>query len=103
LRRDGTQFYESRQEPGQRLAGAGRRNQQRGTVVAGFLQQRQLVLARRPSARRKPAAETVRQQFGRFGRRSGADAGRHGKDVSRRGGFVEGGSNELIVAVDRND
>ena len=52
---------------------------------------RSLVLARRPSARRKPAAETVRQQFGRFGRRSGADADGT-KDVSRRGGYVEGGN-----------
>ena len=46
-------------------------------IVAGLCEQRELMLARRPSARGEPLAETVRQQLGRFGRRSGNDAGRH--------------------------
>jgi len=44
----------------------------------GFLKQCQLVLARRPAARSKPASEAVRQQFGWMVRRSRNDMRRHG-------------------------
>src|SRR5207248_7438049 len=73
------QFDKRRQESGQCLAGAGRGNQQRGTVFTRLRQQLKLVFARAPSARGEPSAETVRQQRGVLGRRSGDDAGRHGK------------------------
>jgi hypothetical protein len=56
------QLHQRRQKSGQRLAGAGGRDQQRRAVVAGFFEQRQLVLARRPAARGKPSAENLRQQ-----------------------------------------
>jgi hypothetical protein len=56
------QLHQRRQKSGQRLAGAGGRDQQRGAVVAGFFQQRQLMFARRPAARGKPSAEKLRQQ-----------------------------------------
>ena len=64
-RRYGTQFHQRRQKTRQRLAGAGRRDQQRRAIVAGFCQQRELMLARRPAARGEPLSETVRQQLGR--------------------------------------
>ena len=85
------QLHQGRQKAGQRLAGAGRRDQQRRAVVAGLCQQRQLMLARRPAARGEPAPEAVGQQRSRFKRREGQGIGRrHGEEVSRRGGFVEG-------------
>ena len=52
------------QEAGQRLAGAGRRDQQRGAAGARLLQQRELMRARRPSPRGKPARERRRQRHG---------------------------------------
>ena len=64
-------LHQRRQKPGQRLAGAGRRNQQRRAVIARLCQQCQLMLARRPAARGEPAAEAVRQQCSRFKRRGG--------------------------------
>ena len=91
VRSEVTQFHQCRQKSRQRLAGAGGRDQQRGAVVAGFGQQLQLMLARRPAARGEPAAETVRQQFGRFSRKLDLDAGRHARELSRSRGFVEGG------------
>ena len=56
------QFHQRRQKTRERLAGAGGRDQQRRAVVAGFFEQRQLMLARRPAARGKPATELIRQQ-----------------------------------------
>jgi hypothetical protein len=72
------QLHQRRQESGQRLAGTGGRNQERGAIVAGLCEQRQLMLARRPAAACEPAAKAVRQQLGCFVRRSGQDVGRHG-------------------------
>jgi len=56
------QLHQGRQKAGQRLAGAGGRDQQRGAVVARLLEQRELVRARRPAAAGEPFSETVRQQ-----------------------------------------
>ena len=78
-RRGPAQFDKRRQESGQCLAGSGRGNQQRGTVFTRLRQQLKLVFARTPSAPGEPSAETVWQQRGALGRRSGDDAGRHGK------------------------
>ena len=69
------QLHQRRQKSGQRLAGAGRRDQERGTVVAGLCQQRELMLARRPAARSEPAPEAVGQQRSRFKRREGQGIG----------------------------
>jgi hypothetical protein len=77
-RGEGRQLHQGRQESGERLAGAGRRDQERGTIVAGLCQQFKLMLARRPAAAREPSTKTIRQQFGRMVRRSGKDARRHG-------------------------
>ena len=74
-RRRCTQFHQRRQEPGQRLAGAGRCDQQRRAVVTGLFEQIKLMLARRPSARREPFFETVGQQ--RVVRQFEKDLGRH--------------------------
>src|ERR1700738_242845 len=77
-RRRCTQFHQRRQEPGQRLAGARRRDQQRRAVVAGFSEQIKLMFARRPAARREPFLEAVGQQRVGFVRNSGQNIGRHG-------------------------
>ena len=58
------QLHQRRQKSGQRLAGAGRRDQQRRAVVAGFCQQRQLMLAGRPAAAGEPAQKRFGQQRG---------------------------------------
>ena len=80
LRNGRGQLHQRRQKSGQRLAGAGRRDQQRGTVVAGLCQQRELMLTRRPAARGEPAPEAVGQQRSRFKRREGQGIGRrHGR------------------------
>ncbi len=50
-----------RQEPGERLAGAGRRNQQRALAGFGTGQQFKLVGARAPALFRKPAEKGCRQ------------------------------------------
>ena len=67
-RTEHTQLHQRRQKSRQRLAGAGRRDQQRRAVVAGLRQQCQLMLTRRPAARREPLKEAVGQQRGRLGR-----------------------------------
>jgi len=85
-----TQLHQGRQKPRQRLAGAGRRDQQRGRILAGLCQQRQLMLARRPAARREPLKEAFGQQGLGFGRWQGQDTGRHTEELSRRERFVEG-------------
>jgi hypothetical protein len=63
--RDPAQFHQRRQESRQGLAGAGRRDQQRGTIVAGSCQQFELVLARRPAARGEPAPKGLGQEGAR--------------------------------------
>jgi hypothetical protein len=50
-----------RQEAGQRLAGAGGRDQQRRLAPRRLVDQRQLVLARRPALGGEPAGEGLRQ------------------------------------------
>jgi hypothetical protein len=67
------QFDEARQEPGQRLAGAGRRDQQCGAPGPRLRQQVELMRARRPAALREPARKDLRQ----FGRRRTVE-GEHG-------------------------
>jgi hypothetical protein len=52
---------ERRQKPGQRLARAGRRDQQIGAAGAGAGDQRQLMRVRRPAARGEPASKGVGQ------------------------------------------
>src|SRR4051794_36826728 len=56
-----TQLHERRQESRQRLAGPGRRDQQRRAPGAREAQQFELMRARRPPARGKPAREDFRQ------------------------------------------
>lgn len=51
----------ARQKARQRLAGAGGRDQQRGFAGAGEIEQRQLMRARAPAARFKPAREGGRE------------------------------------------
>jgi hypothetical protein len=58
------QLHQRGQKPGQRLAGAGRRDQQRGSAGARDAEQFELMRARRPAALREPA----REQVGEFGR-----------------------------------
>src|ERR1700688_3971238 len=55
------------------------------------------MLARRPAAAGEPAAETVRQQVGWFGRRLGLDAARHSVELSRPRGFVEGAAADQSI------
>jgi hypothetical protein len=57
-----TQLHQRRQKACERLAGARWGNQQRRAVVAGFLQQRELMFARRPSAAFEPAQKDFGQQ-----------------------------------------
>ncbi len=52
---------QAREETGQRLAGAGRRNQQRGAPCRGLCEQGKLVRTRLPAFRREPAGERLRQ------------------------------------------
>ena len=56
------QLHQRRQEAGQRLAAAGRRDQQRRAPCPGLGQQFELMRARRPAAAGKPAREQVRQK-----------------------------------------
>jgi len=59
------QLHQSRQKAGECLAGAGGRDQERGTIIAGFFEQRQLMCARRPTARGEPAQKISWQKRGR--------------------------------------
>jgi hypothetical protein len=77
-RGEGRQLHQRRQEPRQRLAGAGRRDQECRAIFTGLSEQIKLMFARRPATACEPSTKTVRQQFGRMVRRSGKDAGRHG-------------------------
>src|SRR5690242_15319600 len=84
------QLHQRRQKSRECLAGTGRRDQERGAVLARLLQQRQLMLARRPAAAGEPFLETVRQQRGRLGGRVEEIEERHGitaklSGASRRG------------------
>ena len=72
-----TQLHQGRQKSRQRLAGAGRRDQQRRAVLARLGQQCELMRARRPAARREPFLETVRKQRGRLRRRLWQRTRRH--------------------------
>ena len=81
-----SQFHQSRQESGQRLARAGRRDQQRRTIVPRLRQEIKLMDSRRPSPRRKPAQEIFWQQIGRY---RSLDV--HGLELSRLSIPVEGG------------
>ena len=64
LRRLARQIDQARQKPGQRLAAAGRRDQQRVAPGAGMVEQRQLVRVRAPAARLEPAGERLGQPGG---------------------------------------
>jgi hypothetical protein len=54
-------LHQRRQKTRERLAGAGRRDQQRRTILARLLQQRQLMLTWRPTPRCKPAQKDFGQ------------------------------------------
>ncbi len=56
------ELHQRRQEPGQGLAGAGRRDQQGRASGLRLFQQGKLMLARRPAARFEPAAEAFGKQ-----------------------------------------
>ena len=84
------QLHQGRQESRQCLAGAGRRDQQRGPVVARPGEQIQLMVSRRPAARGEPFTETVRQQGNRGGSRFGSKAGRHTSTGKHRSPFRRG-------------
>ena len=101
--RSSDQFHQRRQKSGQRLAGAGGRDQQRRAIVAGFCEQRQLMIARRPAARREPSPKTVRQQLGRggLGRRRRMTGGHGLQEVSRRGRLRRGRQRIKSIAFDR--
>jgi len=58
------QLHQRRQEPGQRLAASGRRDQQHRAVLPRLLEQFELVRARLPAAAGEPAEERLRQQIG---------------------------------------
>ncbi len=69
------QLDEGGQEPGQRLAAAGRRDQQHRTAGARLSENFQLMRPRPPAARREPGGKTLRQS----GRRGGGSGNRgHG-------------------------
>ena len=74
---------EARQEAGQRLAGAGRRDQQRRAALARLFQEFELVRARRPAAQREPVRERRRQEVG--GGAHGQQVGLGGRQVEPRG------------------
>jgi len=62
-RRNGlAQLHQRRQKTGQRLAAAGRRNQQHRAPFPSLCQQVELMRARRPAAAREPPGEYLRQQ-----------------------------------------
>lgn len=86
-----TQFHQRRQEAGQCLARAGRRDQQRRAIVARLLEQRQLMRARRPAAHGEPAQEVIGQQVGSgdgFTRRHASELGIHRRHCeARKAGF----------------
>ena len=58
------QLHQARQESGQRLAAAGRRDQQHRAAGARLRQQFELMRARRPAAAGEPAREEFRQERG---------------------------------------
>ena len=64
---------QARQEAGERLAGAGRRDQQGRAAGSGLFEQLDLVRSRRPAARGEPGGERARAE-GPPGRRSSARA-----------------------------
>ena len=55
-------LHQRRQKPGERLAAAGRRDQQRRAPARSLGQQFELMRPRRPAAAGEPAREQVRQQ-----------------------------------------
>ena len=63
LRSGRAEFHQRRQKSGQRLARAGRRDQQRRAIGLRLRQQVELMRARRPAPRRKPAQENIGQQL----------------------------------------
>ena len=56
---------EARQEPGERLAGAGRRHEQHGAALARLGEQVELVRPGRPASALEPVAEDLREKGGR--------------------------------------
>ena len=58
-RGDTCKLHQARQEPRERLAGSGRRDQQHGAAGARLCQQFELMRARGPAAAREPAGERL--------------------------------------------
>jgi hypothetical protein len=75
------QLHQRRQKAGERLAAAGRRNQQYRAAIARLGQEFKLMRARRPAALREPAGEDVGQQwsFGPFAERQARSFICHGR------------------------
>ena len=81
-RRGAAEFDEARQKSGERLAAAGRRDQQHGTAGMRLRQKFELMRARNPAASGEPAREYVRQH-------RGALEHGHGLEVATACGGVE--------------
>ena len=78
------QIGQRRHEAGQRLAGAGRRDQQHRFSRLRLGQQLDLMRARRPAALREPSYELVRQDRGRRSQVGfGLELARHASEVAR--------------------
>ena len=85
------QFHQRRQKAGERLAGAGRRDQQRRAAGSRLRQEVELMRPRRPAARREPARERLRQIGSAFAVGHGAISVSHRDDEeagNRRAAFV---------------
>jgi len=83
------QFHQRRQESASVLPAPVGRNQERGAIVAGLCEQRQLMLARRPAAACEPAAKAVRSSSAVSSGGAGKMRGGTAQDLCRCGGFVE--------------
>ncbi len=78
------QLRQGRQEAGQRLAGAGRRDEERGATGPGLGEEVELMRPRLPAAAFEPAQERLRKE--RFGaRRHGPKVGRAAQGRKSRG------------------
>ncbi len=107
-RLDCAQFHEAGQEAGQRLAGAGRRDQQHRAAGPRFRQKFQLMRARRPAAAREPADEPLGQASSwpvgrarscrRVSPSPGRGRDRHGAEARRARGARIGAAGGLSAA-----
>ena len=80
---------EARQEAGERLAGAGRRDQQRRAPGARLLEQLELMRPRRPAARREPVGEDGGEGGSRLARGQALGGHPSEKPIPEPGGQAE--------------